>query len=179
MAKVTGPFMSLSASGTLAKTLTASIWKGRAYIRQRVIPLNPQSAGQQSQRAALSAAGRSNSQVGLDSDVMVSAKAAAPTDQSWAGYLAGLMIERYAQSDTDYTNVANATVKGYFDDGADTLGLSDITIPGATPLVVPAGLILWNFYQAVNYFDSTSAPTAAVDASAANITTFLAAIAAA
>ena len=38
MAKVTGPFMSIDASGTFADTLTASKWKGINYIRQRVIP---------------------------------------------------------------------------------------------------------------------------------------------
>ena len=38
MAKVTGPLLSLSASGTVADTMTFSRWKGRAYVRQRVIP---------------------------------------------------------------------------------------------------------------------------------------------
>jgi hypothetical protein len=41
MARVVGPFMSISASGTFAKTLVASSWKGRAYMRERVIPKNP------------------------------------------------------------------------------------------------------------------------------------------
>jgi hypothetical protein len=53
MALVTGPFMSLDASGTLAGTLTASHWKGRNYMRQRVIPLNPKSAKQLGVRAML------------------------------------------------------------------------------------------------------------------------------
>ena len=38
--------MSVSASGTFAKTLVFSIWKGRAYVRERVIPDNPRSAKQ-------------------------------------------------------------------------------------------------------------------------------------
>jgi hypothetical protein len=42
MAKVTGPFLSLDARGTVAKTLTASVWKGVNYMRQRVVPANPQ-----------------------------------------------------------------------------------------------------------------------------------------
>ena len=41
MAKVTAPFLSLDASGTVAGTLTASKWKGINYMRQRVIPKNP------------------------------------------------------------------------------------------------------------------------------------------
>lgn len=38
MAKVTGPLMSLDASGTVAGTITFSRWKGINYVRQRVIP---------------------------------------------------------------------------------------------------------------------------------------------
>jgi hypothetical protein len=38
MAKVTGPLLSLDASGTVASTMTFSRWKGINYVRQRVIP---------------------------------------------------------------------------------------------------------------------------------------------
>lgn len=41
MAKVTGPFLSLDARGTIAKTLTATAWKGINVMRQRVVPSNP------------------------------------------------------------------------------------------------------------------------------------------
>jgi len=51
MVKVTGPMMSLSASGTLANTATFAVWKGRPYVRNRVIPANPKSSGQTGMRA--------------------------------------------------------------------------------------------------------------------------------
>ena len=51
MVKVTAPAMSLAASGTLAKALVFSSWKGRAYVRERVIPSNPKSGGQVGVRA--------------------------------------------------------------------------------------------------------------------------------
>lgn len=38
MAKVTGPLLSLDASGSIANTMTFSRWKGINYVRQRVIP---------------------------------------------------------------------------------------------------------------------------------------------
>lgn len=38
MAKVTGPLLSLDASGSVAKTMTFSRWKGINYVRQRVTP---------------------------------------------------------------------------------------------------------------------------------------------
>lgn len=54
MAKITAPFLALGASGTIGKTLTAATWRGRPYLRQRVIPSNPQTAGQTSTRNAFS-----------------------------------------------------------------------------------------------------------------------------
>ncbi len=46
MVKVTGPFLSLDARGTLADTLTGSFWRGINYIRTRVVPNNPRSTKQ-------------------------------------------------------------------------------------------------------------------------------------
>ena len=46
MVRVTGPFLSLDARGTLANTMTGSFWKGINYIRVRVVPHNPQSTKQ-------------------------------------------------------------------------------------------------------------------------------------
>ena len=56
MAKVTGPFMSVDASGTIYNTLTASIWKGRNVIRGYVRPSNPKTAGQLVVRTLLATA---------------------------------------------------------------------------------------------------------------------------
>jgi len=50
MAKVTGPLLSLGAGGTIAKTQTYAKWKGRPYVRQRVIPANPQTSAQTAER---------------------------------------------------------------------------------------------------------------------------------
>lgn len=179
MAKVTSPLMSLDASGSVAGAITFSKWKGRNYVRQLVIPANPRTSGQQATRAALGAAGRMNSQVESESDAQIALNAAAPSGQSGVGYWAKLQIERFETSDLDYNNEGNSTEKGYFDSAAASLGLQDITIPGDTPVVVPAGLILWNGYSAMNFVDDTIAPSAATDASEANITTFTTALTAA
>jgi len=53
MAKVTAPFLSLDASGTVAGTLTASKWKGINYMRQRVIPKNPKTFKQVAVRGVI------------------------------------------------------------------------------------------------------------------------------
>ena len=51
--KVTGPMLSFGASGTIGGTATFATWKGRPYVRQTVIPSNPRSPGQTSQRAMM------------------------------------------------------------------------------------------------------------------------------
>lgn len=51
MVKVVAPAMSLDASGTLAGALVFSKWKGRNYVRERVVPANPRSGGQVGVRA--------------------------------------------------------------------------------------------------------------------------------
>ena len=51
MVKVNGPMFSLDASGTLADAITFSKWKGRPYVRERVIPSNPKSGAQTGRRA--------------------------------------------------------------------------------------------------------------------------------
>lgn len=53
MARTTGPLMSLDASGTVAGTIVFSKWKGRNYVRQRVIPSNPRSPAQVGVRAMM------------------------------------------------------------------------------------------------------------------------------
>ena len=51
MVKVNGPAMSLDASGSLANAIVFSKWKGRNYVRERVIPANPRKPGQVGVRA--------------------------------------------------------------------------------------------------------------------------------
>ncbi len=46
MVKVSGPMMSMGATGKLAGTIVFSKWKGRPYVRTLVRPSNPKSGGQ-------------------------------------------------------------------------------------------------------------------------------------
>lgn len=50
MARLTAPLLSLGASGTIAKAITFSSWKGIQYARTRVVPENPNTAAQQETR---------------------------------------------------------------------------------------------------------------------------------
>jgi len=51
MVKVFAPALSLDASGTIGNAITFSKWKGRHYIRERIIPANPRSGLQVGFRA--------------------------------------------------------------------------------------------------------------------------------
>jgi len=46
MPKTTAPLLSFGASGQIGKTLVASKWRGRQYMREYVIPSNPQTTEQ-------------------------------------------------------------------------------------------------------------------------------------
>jgi len=50
MAKLNGPLFSLGASGAIAKTLVYFPWKGINSVRRWLVPANPQSAAQTTQR---------------------------------------------------------------------------------------------------------------------------------
>jgi len=50
MARLTAPLLSLGASGSIAKSLVYSTWKGIPYARVHVIPANPKSTAQQEVR---------------------------------------------------------------------------------------------------------------------------------
>lgn len=53
MAIVSGPLLSLEASGKIAGAIVFSKWKGRPVVRQLVTPSNPQSAAQWGQRSMM------------------------------------------------------------------------------------------------------------------------------
>jgi hypothetical protein len=100
MAKVTGPLMSLDASGGFASTLVFGKWKGRNTVRQLVTPSNPQTQSQENGRNAVRVVGTIqhwvNFALNKGSGRLVTDKTAliakTPAGQAWNGYLSKLMI---------------------------------------------------------------------------------------
>src|SRR3989304_5679155 len=85
MAKLKAPLLSFGASGKLADTLVYFPWKGLAVVRSYVIPANPNSAGQQTQRGILTESVASWHALGLDDDDVTAWNrhaASRPTPQS-------------------------------------------------------------------------------------------------
>lgn len=133
MPRLTGPFMSLSASGTLGKTLTASIWKGQPYMRLRVIPINRNSVGQQTVRSVLGTLAKACRAVltasndvevpAVGSQFFVDAVAVAPAGQSWISYLQKVSNSEFAANKILF-DALDPTHDGYWETTAGTLGMS-------------------------------------------------------
>ena len=95
MARVTGPLMSMEASGTIGKTLTFANWVGRQYVRRWTRPSNPQTADQMDQRNAFSVIGvgvsqankclQVNSSTGKTDEQAIRDKT--PSGMRWNGYI--------------------------------------------------------------------------------------------
>jgi len=73
MAKVTGPLLSLDASGTVANTMTFSRWKGINYVRQRVIPTYTNTTAQAAIRLLVKNASQIWSSNGTDGTTTIDA----------------------------------------------------------------------------------------------------------
>lgn len=95
MARVTGPLMSMEASGTIGKTLTFANWVGRQYVRRWTRPSNPQTADQMDQRNAFSVIGvgvsQANKCLQINSSTTKTDEQAirdkTPSGMRWNGYI--------------------------------------------------------------------------------------------
>ncbi len=100
MAKVSGPLMSMEASGAFGGALVFGKWKGRPTVRQLVTPSNPQSANQTISRNRVRVTGMAQHEVRLSTQKKTGETltekallmAAAPSGYAWNGYLTDSMI---------------------------------------------------------------------------------------
>lgn len=132
MAKLTGPFMSISASGTLGKTLTASIWKGQPYMRLRVIPVNRNSTGQKTVRSVLGTIAKAVRAVltkamdtpitGVGSRFFIDAVTKAPAGQSWVSFLQKVTNSAFAGLVLAYADLTS--VATLYETAAGNIGMS-------------------------------------------------------
>lgn len=140
MAKVTGPLMSLDASGTVAETITFSKWKGRNYVRQRVIPSNPQTADQLEGRSILGTLAKAAHAVltsyadtmHVGSVFFTAARDGAPSGQSWISWMQKTMYPLFAARVTAFAGISG-TYQGYYNTTGTAIGLSSyIDVAGVT-----------------------------------------------
>lgn len=95
MARVTGPLMSMEASGTIGKSLTFANWVGRQYVRRWTRPSNPQTQDQMNQRNAFSIIGVGVSwankclqiNIGTNKTDEAAFREKTPSGMRWNGYI--------------------------------------------------------------------------------------------
>ena len=182
MAKVTGPLMSMTASGTVGKVATFSIWKGNAYVRSRIIPKNPKSDAQKIARSALGTIAKACAAVltitvdtaipATGSQFFIDGVAAAPSGQSWISYLQKTLNQQFGALVTAY-GVLSSTIKGYYNTEALTAGLASYTDKSGTVHTAGEQLyLLANF--AVQQLAYTGFAGGVDSATSAECTTFVA-----
>lgn len=182
--KSPAPLLSLNPSGTFAGLITASIWKGRNYIRQRVDPSNPQTAGQQAVRqavalisgAALGVLTSFKDIADVGSPFFVYFRDAAPSGQSWISKMQGTMISQAADASTNFAGLSG-TIQGYFNNTAADCGIVDLTpVPGSSFASTAAGAQLYLLAQYCSTYATgtlkTTADTAIVGGSQGDVDDF-------
>ena len=140
-AVVTGPLFSMTASGTVGDNIT---FDKRGFVRQRVIPANPQSDAQGNVRQILLAIQKGLTRLG--ETVIASVKTVAPTSYRWNSFLVQLICgSSHAEFDASKTAFAalGSTAIGHWDDSGITAGLVAQQIPYATDAAISPGLQLF------------------------------------
>lgn len=138
MAKVTGPLMSISASGKLADSLVFFASKGRNVVRQWLKPANPMSANQGDQRIMLGGTGRAVGKIQPEKAIAqqlidLGLVTAGQTKQS---FLVKYILQNYLVDATAYAAglaaVAAHTASLAFGTGATNLTITEFDLPYAT-----------------------------------------------
>ena len=147
MAKVKGPLMSLEASGTVGDTIT---FDKRGFVRQRVIPANPQTDLQGNQRQMLLGTQRALRLLGAA--VIDALKSIAPTSYRWNAYALQQVIGP-GSSEFEASRAAFAALPAADRDNwearAVALGLTAQSIAYATDPPVSPGLALFAISRAL------------------------------
>lgn len=104
MAKVTGPLMSMSASGKIADAIVFFTWKGRNVVRQWLKPSNPQSTKQGDRRIILGGTGRAVGKIVKDSDFhdQLITLELIPGGQTKQSYMVDYILTNYLTNATTY-----------------------------------------------------------------------------
>ena len=147
MAKVTGPLMSMSASGKLANAIVYFPWKGIHVVREWLKPANPQTADQGDQRLIAGALGRATSVVHTTSDFAAEIREYMATGLTWPAAISKYMIDNVVNNGTAWdalvTEYEAHTASAAFDTEAAALNLQqfDVAYKGCADLAAPGAIL--------------------------------------
>lgn len=138
MAKVTGPLMSMSASGKLADSIVFFSWKGVNVVRKWLIPANPQVAAQGDNRIVLGGTGRAVGKIQAAKSFaqQLIDLSLIPAGQTKQSYLVKYIIDHYITGTTSYLLELSActhhTAYSAFGNAANTLAIVEFDLDYAT-----------------------------------------------
>jgi hypothetical protein len=182
MAKAQGPLFSISASGTLAKSMVFAGWKGINVVRQWVKPANPMKDTQGDQRIMLGGTGRSVGKVGVNSSIaqQLITLGLIPSGQTKQSYLVSYILNHYLTDAAAYAALLVAfnahAHKQNFIFAAAALGIVDFDLDYAAvgPYVQGFGLYLIALTCVALQFTGAPYTTAVVDWAGQDINDFAA-----
>lgn len=146
MAKVSGPLMSMDASGKIGDAIVFSKWKGQNYVRQWLKPANPQTADQGDTRVRVGGTGKACGKVSVLGVIneKLQALGVIPSGQSKQSYLVKYILMNYLTNATTYAEQLAAltghTAYTAFQAAADTLGISAFDLAYASVAAYDKGL---------------------------------------
>jgi len=137
MAKTTGPLFSLEASGTVGNTVTYSRWKGRSYVRRRVIPLNPFAETQVDARNRIRALANAQTWAKQTTTVSPTAtprdedkiRAVTPDGYAWNGFL----VQKGIGTNADAYAAAELIYDAFTTEKAAWIAAADALVPPMLP----------------------------------------------
>jgi len=151
MAKVTGPLLSISASGTVGKALTFANRLGTSVVRRWATPLNPQSNDQAEVRTKLAIPGKCAKATVIPSAFYNAAILVTTSGQTWNSQLAkeilGTNLGNYDADAVEYAALGGATQALWVTGGA-TAGLVDFELSYGTFGPVTNGEQLYHMAKA-------------------------------
>jgi len=176
MAKVTGPLMSMDASGSYAGTIVFTRWKGRNVVRQLVTPANPKSLNQETARNAIRVLGAGQrfanqttqirgGETITDKDELIGL---APSGQAWNGFLVKSAIGAGGISYDEATTAWNALLAAdhtNWDNAAAGLvpaipAVAQFGAGGAAAPALTAGEVYFHYEYGLYKAGAASMPTA-------------------
>lgn len=138
MAKVTGPLMSMSASGKIADAIVFFPWKGVNVVRQWLKPSNPQTASQGDTRIAMGGTGRAVGKIVPESSYhqQLIDLSLIPGGQTKQSYMVKYIIDHFLATGTLYA-AELASLTGHsaytsFGASADSLTILEFDLDYAT-----------------------------------------------
>jgi len=149
MAKVSGPLLSISASGKIADSLVFFGWKGVNVVRGWVKPSNPQSANQGDQRIIIGGTGRAVGEIKPTSSFaqQLIDLNLIPGGQTKQSFMVKYILDHYLTDATAYAAqlallTAHTSISD-FEAAADVLGIVEFDLDYATAAPYDKGLGLY------------------------------------